>query len=39
MPPATPVFDPHYFDQNGLYRNFEYKPMPLYVNTGLHEYY
>jgi penicillin amidase len=37
IPPATPVFDAHFFDQNGLYRNFQYKAMPLYRNAELHE--
>lgn len=36
-PGFTPVFDSHFFDQNTLYRNFEYKPMPLYLNGQLQE--
>jgi hypothetical protein len=32
---GAPNFDAHFFDQNTLYRNFEYKPMPLYLNTQL----
>jgi hypothetical protein len=31
------VFDPHFSDQLGLFRNFQYKPMRLYRNTQLHE--
>jgi penicillin amidase len=34
---GAPVLDPHFLDQNGLYRNFEYKPMPLYLNRELKE--
>ena len=29
--------DAHFFDQNTLYRNFEYKPMPLYLDTQLQQ--
>jgi penicillin amidase len=29
-PAGTAVLDPHFSDQLPLYRNFEYKPMPLY---------
>jgi len=36
-PGGAPVLDPHFLDQNGLYRNFEYKPMPLYRNRELKE--
>jgi penicillin amidase len=36
-PGFSPVFDPHYFDQVPLYRAFEYKPMPLYLNSELME--
>jgi penicillin amidase len=36
-PGFTPVFDPHFFDQNERYRSFEYKPMPLYLNRELKE--
>jgi hypothetical protein len=36
-PGFSPVPDAHYLDQNLLYRNFEYKPMPLYLNTELKE--
>ena len=34
---GAPNFDAHFFDQNTLYRNFEYKPMPLYLNTQLQQ--
>jgi penicillin amidase len=37
VPPDTPVLDPHFNDQLGLYRNFQYKPMHLYRNTELQE--
>ena len=30
-----PVLDPHFLDQMQLFRDFEYKPMPLYLNTQL----
>ena len=30
-------FDAHFFDQKPLYERFEYKPMPLYLNTELRE--
>jgi penicillin G amidase len=36
-PGGAPVLDPHFLDQNALYRNFEYKPMPLYLNRELKE--
>ena len=35
--PSGPVFDDHFFDQLPLYRAFEYKPMPLYLNRQLKE--
>ena len=35
--PSEPVFDDHFFDQLPLYRAFEYKPMPLYLNRELKE--
>jgi penicillin amidase len=35
--PAGLAFDAHFFDQLGLYRAFEYKPMPLYLNKQLKE--
>jgi len=34
---GTPVLDPHFMDQFDLYRNFQYKPMHLYINTQLKE--
>jgi penicillin amidase len=34
---GAPIFDAHFFDQNTLYRNFEYKPMPLYMDTQLQQ--
>jgi hypothetical protein len=36
-PGGAPVLDAHFLDQNALYRNFEYKPMPLYLNRELKE--
>jgi penicillin amidase len=36
-PGFAPVFGPHFFDQLERYRNFEYKPMPLYLNEQLKE--
>lgn len=36
-PGFSPVLDPHFLDQNGPYRNFGYKPMPLYLNAELQE--
>ena len=35
--PSSFSFDPHFFDQLGLYRNFEYKPMRFFKNTQLQE--
>ena len=35
--PSSFTFDPHFFDQLGLYRNFEHKPMRFFKNTQLHE--
>jgi penicillin G amidase len=35
--PGTFELHPHFMDQLGLFRSFEYKPMPLYRNTQLHE--
>ncbi len=37
VPPAPPVFDPHFKDQLELYRNFQYKPMHLFSNSQLQE--
>ena len=37
VPPGSYALDDHYRDQNPLFRNFEYKPMPLYLNTQLKE--
>ena len=34
---GSPVLDPHFMDQFDLYKNFQYKPMHLYVNTLLKE--
>ena len=31
------VFDPHFNDQLGLYRDFNYKPMNHYRNTQLQQ--
>jgi penicillin amidase len=36
-PGFSPVLDPHFLDQNALYRAFEYKPMPLYRNIALED--
>jgi len=36
-PRSAPVLDPRFLDRNALYRNFEYKPMPLYLNRELKE--
>jgi len=36
-PPWNPVLDPHFLDQLDLFRDFEYKPMPLYRNPQLEE--
>lgn len=33
----APQFHPHFSDQLGLFRGFQYKPMRLYRNTQLHE--
>lgn len=35
--PGSFELDPHFMDQVELFRRFEYKPMPLYRNTQLHE--
>ena len=35
--PNSFAFDPHFMDQLGLFRNFEYKPMRFFQNTQLHE--
>ena len=35
--PSSFAFDPHYMDQLGLFRNFEYKPMRFFRNTQLKE--
>jgi acyl-homoserine lactone acylase PvdQ len=35
--PSSFAFDPHFMDQLGLYRNFEYKPMRFFRNTQLQE--
>ena len=35
--PSSFSFDPHFFDQLPLYRNFEHKPMRFFKNTQLHE--
>ena len=35
--PSSFAFDPHYLDQLGLFRNFEYKPMRFFKNTQLQE--
>ena len=35
--PNSFSFDPHFMDQLGLFRNFEYKPMRFFQNTQLHE--
>ena len=35
--PNSFAFDPHFMDQRGLFRNFEYKPMRFFQNTQLHE--
>jgi len=37
VPPASPIFDAHFADQLELYRDFHYKPMPLFRNTQLQE--
>lgn len=37
VPPGGFALDDHYRDQNALFRIFEYKPMPLYLNTQLKE--
>jgi penicillin amidase len=31
----APVLDPHFLDQMEMFKRFEYKPMPLYLNTQL----
>jgi len=36
-PSNTPELDPHFKDQLELYRQFQYKPMHLFLNTQLHE--
>jgi penicillin amidase len=35
--PSSFTFDPHFSDQLGLFRNFEYKPMRFFQNTQLQE--
>jgi len=35
--PGIPVLDAHFRDQLDLFRNFQYKPMRLFLNTELHE--
>lgn len=35
--PSSFAFDPHFMDQLGLFRNFEYKPMRFFRNTQLKE--
>jgi len=35
--PGSFAFDPHFLDQLGLFRNFEYKPMRFFRNTQLKE--
>ena len=35
--PNSFTFDPHFFDQLGLFRNFQHKPMRFFKNTQLHE--
>ena len=35
--PSSFAFDPHFMDQLGLFRNFEYKPMRFFINTQLKE--
>jgi len=35
--PSSFAFDPHFMDQLGLFRNFEYKPMRFFTNTQLKE--
>lgn len=37
VPPGSFALDPHFRDQLPLYREFRYKPMPLYLNTQLKE--
>lgn len=37
VPPSSFTFDPHFNDQLGLFRNFEYKPMRFFQNTQLKE--
>ena len=37
VPPGGFALSPHFRDQLELYRNFQYKPMPLYQNTQLKE--
>lgn len=35
--PNSFAFDPHFFDQIELYKNFEYKPQRFFRNAQLHE--
>ena len=35
--PGSFAFDPHFMDQLGLFRDFEYKPMRFFINTQLKE--
>ena len=35
--PGSFTLDPHFLDQLGLFRNFEYKPMRFFQNAQLHE--
>jgi penicillin G amidase len=37
VPPNTPVLDPFFKNQFELYRQFQYKPMPLFRNVQLQE--
>jgi penicillin G amidase len=35
--PGSFALDPHFLDQLGLFRNFDYKPMRFFKNAQLHE--
>jgi penicillin G amidase len=37
VPPGSFAFDPHFRDLLPIYRNFDYKPMPLFRNPQLQE--
>ena len=37
VPPSGFALGAHFLDQNALYREFQYKPMPLYLNTQLQQ--